>query len=96
MQRVCSLCTPIQSPPVGHSASSHFVSEHLIDNHKDTPRINEHVHGLVDTMSKRVLYTSLVPRRSDLEEVRGGTPGTHCSAHSFNFETGIYYVKHLR
>ena len=31
------------------------------------------------------LVTSLVPRRSNLEEGRGGTPGTHCSVHALNF-----------
>ena len=35
-----------------------------------------------------ILQSSLVPRRSDfsLEEGRGGTPGTHCCEHAFNFQ----------
>ena len=32
---------------------------------------------------------SFVPRHSNLEEGRGEKPGTHCSPHAFNFETGI-------
>ena len=36
-----------------------------------------------------LVEASLVPRRSNLEEGRGGTPGTHCSAHVLNFRENL-------
>ena len=68
-------------------AHKHTLKVHTISTNVTTQVL------IVSTHAHSKIYPTLnlVPRHSDsnLEEGRGGTPGTHCHTHAFSFEPVI-------